>query len=128
MIEVYHTLFAREHNRMCSVLREKKPEWKDEKVTKFLRFICFKGETKFNSKIKTYFLAARTVMSAKMNMVGSAYFEAYFVDVKGMFGILPPDPLALYVCLFPPTNCFSFLKLIFMSLKIKEIMVRKQLV
>ena len=84
MLQAYHTLFAREHNRMCKVLREKKPEWKEE---------------------KTYFLAARTVMGGKMNMVGSAYFKAYFVDVP-----FPADPMALYVCfsLFFHLPFFSF--------------------
>jgi len=53
---------------MCGVLHEKYPSW----------------------DVEQRFQTARVVMGAKMNMIGSAYFKAYFIDVPW-----PDDPTAI---------------------------------
>jgi peroxidase len=68
LLMVYQTIFAREHNRLCGVLHGQNPDWTQEQL----------------------FQTGRIVMGAKMNMVGSAYFKAYFLDVPW-----PDDPTAI---------------------------------
>lgn len=68
LLMVYQTLFVREHNRMCGVLHGKYPDW----------------------NVEQRFQTTRIVMGAKMNMIGAAYFKAYFIDVPW-----PDDPTAI---------------------------------
>ena len=51
-----HTLFLREHNRLCDVLAEKHPEYDDEEL----------------------FQTVRLLLSAKFSLIGNAYQMAYF--------------------------------------------------
>eukprot|EP00027_Filamoeba_sp_ATCC50430_P019347 CAMPEP_0168540840 /NCGR_PEP_ID=MMETSP0413-20121227/493_1 /TAXON_ID=136452 /ORGANISM="Filamoeba nolandi, Strain NC-AS-23-1" /LENGTH=1161 /DNA_ID=CAMNT_0008570605 /DNA_START=45 /DNA_END=3530 /DNA_ORIENTATION=- len=60
-LQAFATLFVREHNRLCDVLKDQYPEWDDERL----------------------FETARVVLSAKMNMIGGAYFLAYYTDMPG---------------------------------------------
>lgn len=54
-----HTLFLREHNRLCDILAEKKPEYNDEDL----------------------YQTVRLLMGAKLSLIGNAYQMAYFKDV-----------------------------------------------
>jgi hypothetical protein len=53
-----HTLFLREHNRLCDMLSSKYPQWDDEQL----------------------YQTARVVLSAKYQLIGNSYQMAYFTD------------------------------------------------
>ncbi|KAF5497051.1 Peroxidase [Colletotrichum siamense] len=54
-----HTLLLREHNRMCDLLKAKKPAYDDEEI----------------------YQTVRLLMSAKFSLIGNAYQMAYFKDM-----------------------------------------------
>lgn len=54
-----HTLLLREHNRLCDILAQKKPEYDDEQL----------------------YQSVRLLMSAKFSLIGNAYQMAYFKDM-----------------------------------------------
>lgn len=53
-----HTLFLREHNRLCDILAEKKPEYDDEQI----------------------YQTVRLLMSAKYALIANTYQMAYWTD------------------------------------------------
>ena len=55
-----HTLFLREHNRLCDLLAAKKPELNDEEL----------------------FHTTRLLLGAKFSLIGNAYQMAYFKDME----------------------------------------------
>jgi hypothetical protein len=54
-----HTLFLREHNRLCDILAEQHPEYDDEEL----------------------YQTVRVLLSAKMSLIGNAYQMSYFKDM-----------------------------------------------
>jgi len=55
-----HTLFLREHNRLCDLLAARKPELNDEEL----------------------FQTTRLLLGAKFSLIGNAYQMAYFKDME----------------------------------------------
>jgi hypothetical protein len=76
LLLVLHHIYVLEHNRLCDELKRHYPSglsegpWNDENL----------------------FLAARTILAGKNNMVASAYFGAYFTDYLEKGG----DPLVIF--------------------------------
>jgi len=76
IVQTYQTLFVREHNRMCDVLLARYPN----------------GLEEYAWTDEVLFKTARTIMSAKMNMVGNSYFLAYFLPSMPK----PATPLSIF--------------------------------
>ena len=53
-----HTLFLREHNRLCNLLVNKHPDWDDERI----------------------YQTVKLLVSAKLALIGNAYQMAYWTD------------------------------------------------
>jgi hypothetical protein len=66
----YHTLFLREHNRLCGLLKGLHPNWDDERL----------------------FQTARVAVAAKLQLIGGSYLMSYYTDMPGIY----PTPLSIF--------------------------------
>jgi peroxidase len=65
----YHTLFLREHNRLCDEIKKQHPTWGDERL----------------------FQTTRVAISAKIQMIGGSYLMSYYTNMPGL-----PTPLSIF--------------------------------